>query len=141
MELLNRFYYENKITNTKLYQEIKVNRFEGKTLTSYDEPELIVKDLINKGVKNCVVTDGGNPTYYNDGKEIKIEPTIKASKVVNTTGAGDAMLSGVVYGLINNKSITEAIQIGHKFANANLQVETPTLKNKMNLSQRQIIIS
>ena len=113
---------------------IKVNRFEGKTLTSYDEPELIVKDLINKGVKNCVVTDGGNPTYYNDGKEIKIEPTIKASKVVNTTGAGDAMLSGVVYGLINNKSITEAIQIGHKFANANLQVETPTLKNKMNLS-------
>lgn len=107
---------------------LKVNIYEGQTLTSFKEPELIVKDLINRGVKTCVVTSGSNPTYYNVGKDIFLEPTIKATKVVNTTGAGDAMLSGVIKGIVENKPLKEAIKLGHIFANENLQVKTPTKK-------------
>lgn len=107
---------------------LKVNIYEGKTLTSYKEPELIVKELINRGVKTCVVTNGSKPTYYNVGKDILIEPTIKATKVVNTTGAGDAMLSGVIKGVLSNMPLNEAVKLGHIFANENLQVKTPTKK-------------
>ena len=109
---------------------LKVNIFEGQTLTGYEEPELIMKELINKGVKNCVITAGSKATLYNVGKEIKVEPVIKADKVVNTTGAGDAMLSGVICGLVNNLSMKESVQLGHIFANENLKEETPTVKHK-----------
>ena len=109
---------------------LKVNIFEGKTLTGYDEPELIMKDLINKGVKNCVITAGSKSTIYNVGNEIKVEPVIKADKVVNTTGAGDAMLSGVICGLVNNMPMKEAVQLGHIFANENLKENTPTVKRR-----------
>lgn len=107
---------------------LKVNIYEGKTLTSFNEPELILKSLINQGVKTCIVTNGEKPTYYNKGKEILIEPTLKADKIVNTTGAGDAMLSGVIKGLLENLTITDAIKLGHIYANENLQVKTPTKK-------------
>lgn len=112
---------------------LKVNIFEGQTLTGYDKPELIIKSLLKKGVKTCIVTCGSNPTVYNVGDEIFLEPTIKASNIVNTTGAGDAMLSGVVKGLVMNKSIQEAIKIGHLFAHHNLSVKEPTLKHKVKL--------
>lgn len=107
---------------------LKVNRFEGETLTSYKEPELIIKELINRGIKISVVTNGENPTYYNMGKDIKMEPVIKATKVVNTTGSGDATLSGVIKGILDNKPLPDAIKLGHIFANENLQVKTPTKK-------------
>lgn len=111
---------------------LKVNRFEGETLTKESKPELIIKSLINKGLKTCIVTDGEKPTVYNDKNEIKMEPTLKIKKeeIVNTTGAGDSMLSGTILGLTLGKNITEAIKIGHLFANANLKVNTPTLKEK-----------
>ena len=43
------------------------------------------------------------------------------------------MLSGVVKGLVMNKSIQEAIKIGHLFAYHNLSVKEPTLKHKVKL--------
>lgn len=110
---------------------LKVNQFEGKTLTGYDEPELIMKSLLNKKTKNCIITSGFKPTLYNIGKEIKIEPIIKEDNIVNTTGAGDAMLSGVIVGLLNNYSMQESVRLGHVFANANLKVNTPTLKKRI----------
>ena len=56
--------------------------------------------------------------------------TCSQTNVVNTTGAGDAMLSGVIVGLYNNMTMPNAIKLGHKFANANLRVITPTVKGK-----------
>ena len=109
---------------------LKVNIYEGKTLTGYDKPELILKDLLSKGLKNCIITSGSSPTLYNIGNEFKLEPVIKETNVVNTTGAGDAMLSGVIVGLYNNMTMPNAIKLGHKFANANLRVITPTVKGK-----------
>lgn len=108
---------------------LKVNIYEGQTLTGYDKPELIMKELIKKGVKNCIITAGSNATLYNIGNTILAEPVIKADKIVNTTGAGDAMLSGVVKGLVENMSIKDAVKLGHIFANKNLQVKTPTVKD------------
>lgn len=111
---------------------LKVNVYEGETLTKESKPELIIKSLINKGLKTCIVTSGSNPTVYNVGKEIKMEPTLKIKKeeIVNTTGAGDSMLSGTVLGLTLGYDMTNAVKIGHIFANANLKVNTPTLKER-----------
>ena len=111
---------------------LKVNVYEGETLTKESKPELIIKSLIKQGLKTCIVTSGSNPTVYNVGKEIKMEPTLKIKKeeIVNTTGAGDSMLSGTVLGLTLGYDMTNAVKIGHIFANANLKVNTPTLKER-----------
>ena len=61
--------------------------------------------------------------------ELDVRGTIRANEIiVNTTGAGDAMLSGVIKGLLENLTITDAIKLGHIYANENLQVKTPTKK-------------
>lgn len=110
---------------------LKVNQFEGKALTGLDKPELILKELINRKIKNCIITCGASPTLYNIGKELRLEPVIKESNIVNTTGAGDATLSGIIVGLLRNYSMQDAVKLGHVFANANLQVVTPTLKKSI----------
>ena len=108
---------------------LKVNVFEGKTLTGETTPELIAKSLIKKGLQTVIITRGTEPTLYNVDENLCLEPIIKVDKVVNTTGAGDSMLSGVIVGIVSGLEFKDAIKLGHKFASLNIQVETPTVKN------------
>ena len=62
--------------------------------------------MIEVGVKIVAVKLGSKGCYVTDGQErLRIEPF--KVKVVDTTGAGDAFCAGFLYGLINNKSLSE----------------------------------
>jgi ribokinase len=62
--------------------------------------------MIEVGVKIVAVKLGSKGCYVTDGRErLRIEPF--KVKVVDTTGAGDAFCAGFLYGLINNKSLSE----------------------------------
>ena len=108
---------------------LKVNVYEGKALTKEESPELILKELRKMGLQTAIITRGYEPTLYNMDEKLYLEPIIKVDKVVNTTGAGDAMLSGTIVGIVRGYDFKDAIKLGHKFANLNVQVETPTVKN------------
>lgn len=63
-----------------------------------------------------VVTDGekGSYAYFKD--EILHVQALKAKRVIDTTGAGDAYTAGFISGYIKNEDVFEAMNMGAKYA-------------------------
>ncbi len=66
-------------------------------------------------VNNIVITLGDKGVYVANDKEHKLLPSPKVN-VVDTTGAGDAFIAGVIYGLNIEKDIFEACKYGSAMA-------------------------
>ncbi|PIY69279.1 hypothetical protein COY90_01505 [Candidatus Roizmanbacteria bacterium CG_4_10_14_0_8_um_filter_39_9] len=66
--------------------------------------------------KILVVTDGekGSTSYFDD--EILHINALKAKRVVDTTGAGDAYTAGFLSGYMKDQNIPAAMQLGAKYA-------------------------
>ena len=65
---------------------------------------------------NPVVTLGkGGCAYLQDGA-MRLVPAIEAFTAVDTTGAGDNFMSGVVYGLIHDEPLERCLRLGNIFA-------------------------
>lgn len=93
-----------------------VNKEEGQRLVK----GLLMKDLLFElkklGPKIVVVTDGEDGSHaINEVGEIFYQEATKV-KVFSRTGAGDAYSSGLLAGLINGKSLKEAMLWGTKNA-------------------------
>ena len=85
--------------------------------------ERIIKNKLLKLYKNKILikTLGEKGSLvYQKGNIINI-PILKAKKVVSTIGAGDAYRVGLIYGLLNNKSLENACKIGAKFSSKSVE--------------------
>lgn len=69
--------------------------------------------LINKGIKQVIVTLGSKGVVYNNGNKI-IHKTVPRVKVIDTTAAGDSFTAAVATFLSNGKDINEAVNFGNK---------------------------
>ncbi len=89
-----------------------VNRQEASQLLGTNaSPDILAKGLHKMGVFRALVTDGASRLVIADGNNISsLEP--HNLKAVDSTGAGDAMGSGTVVGLLQGLSFTDAIQFG-----------------------------
>lgn len=67
--------------------------------------------IINKGVKQIFVSLGSKGVYYTDGINKGILPTI-STEIINTTGAGDSFLAGVVWGYNKGYDIEMSAKAG-----------------------------
>ncbi|MGN0974199.1 MAG: ribokinase [Bacilli bacterium] len=99
---------------------MKPNETELSTLTNIqiDSDESIEKAatmLIDKGVKNVVVSLGDKGSYLFSQSTSKFFPCIK-KKTVDTTAAGDSFIASIAFGLSNNKNIDECIELATKVA-------------------------
>ncbi len=75
----------------------------------------IAKDLINDGIETVCVSMGEKGSLIVNEKEAFHAVTLKAE--VNTTvGAGDALLSGLVYSKINELSLEESIKLASTYS-------------------------
>ena len=79
------------------FEGIKLNKYEAETLSgikieNLDDVKKSCEFFINKGIKNVFITLGG------DGVKINI---------INATGAGDAFMSGIMYGFMNDLDLEE----------------------------------
>ena len=89
-----------------------LNSDEAFKFTRTDSINDALKVGINSGVKIMCITDGANGAYISDGsKTIKAE-TDSSTKVVDTTGAGDAFAVGVTWAIFNGMSLSDALQAG-----------------------------
>ncbi|BCG49475.1 carbohydrate kinase family protein [Candidatus Profftella armatura (Diaphorina cf. continua)] len=97
---LSMFNKEELIKIIKKSSYIIVNDYESKLLVSKTSLSL---QKINKQVKVLIVTRGelGSNIFLNSEKEIKI-PCVKADKIVDPTGCGDAFRSGILFGITHN---------------------------------------
>lgn len=68
--------------------------------------------LLKEGARIVAVKLGEKGCYITNGKENHLIPSIK-TKVVDTTGAGDAFCAGFLHGLIKDKDLYECGQLGN----------------------------
>ena len=96
----------------KLANEEAILFFEDK------DPLLISKKFVNR--PDVIITDGGNPiSWFINGIE-GLTPTYNSTKVVDTTGAGDAFLAGLISKLTTLNYPVKQLEIQKcvKFASA-----------------------
>ena len=83
----------------------------------------MLRKLISKGAKSCIITDGPKGIYAID-KELNYH-RLKAHrvKVVESTGAGDSFCAGFVTGLIRGQDFLTSLKIGLANSEANIQIK------------------
>lgn len=126
----------NKVMKLKPYlnrlEAIKCNRLEAEALVGHDIKDVnyILKELNKLGVNKVYLTDGANGSYLYEDNKISHLKALKM-KIVNTTGAGDAFLSGVIYAQIKNLN---KLKYGNALAKITLESKTsnnPDLTEKL----------
>ena len=94
-------------------------------------PQKNIKALLTtlqKHARTVVITQGKEGAYSYDGKEyLYIKP--RKTTVIETTGAGDAFASGVVFGISQHKPLRHALSIG--LAEAESVIQHIGAKNKL----------
>lgn len=93
---------------------LSVNREEAKQIVEGEEPEELVRHLLNY-VPVAIVSDGPNGVCAGDGKTIVKAGMYEDVKVIDRTGAGDAFGSGFLSQWSQGKSLKDSIV----FASAN----------------------
>ena len=84
----------------------------GRKLNSEDEIVKACKELIKKGLKKIVVSRGAKGVIYADEEKV-IKRKFKEEKhMVNASGAGDALMSALIYGQVSGLSIDDTIDYG-----------------------------
>lgn len=64
------------------------------------------------GFANVVLHRGGEGALASDGRSVvKISP-VSVSSIADVTGAGDAAVAGLVYGVLDGRSLAEAARLG-----------------------------
>ena len=97
------------LLEAELLSEIKVD--------SSDDHEKLVQYFISLGVKKVFITLGKDGIIYGDSKGF-YQYKIKVLKPLNTIGAGDSFMAGLLYGESKNYDIHQMV----KFANACAQI-------------------
>ena len=96
---------------------------EGETLTGYKDPCDIASFYLEKGVKLVVIKLGGEGAFYKTASEEGTVPGFKVEKIIDTVGAGDGFVVGVISGLIDGLTIKESVIRGN--AIGSLAVQAP----------------
>jgi fructokinase len=100
----------------------KMNITELELLTNTNDVFTGSRQILQQGPKLCLITDGRNGAYFNNGRH---EGWVNAYlvKTVDTTGCGDAFLAGFLAGTLDSKHpVQELSEAGLRrivsFANA-----------------------
>ncbi len=125
----------NKVKRYEKYLDkiylFKSNVLEAKHLLNlYDaEPMLLAKRLMERGVKNVVITDGGKPVIIGENNEVVFVTPKPIEKIISASGAGDSLFAGLIHGLINGASLVESVAFGIKVSQMTLMVEESVNKD------------
>ena len=91
------------------------------------EKEVINEALKEKRPKNLIITAGKHDLIYErkdalNGIVSKSFTPKKVSNIVSTTGAGDALLAGIIYAVSNYQSVEKGIELGMAMSALTLQI-------------------
>ena len=95
---------------------LKPNILEAEILSGIkivDDDDLIAATdiILQKKIKQLFVSLGSKGVYYTDGIHKGILPSI-IDEIINTTGAGDSFLAGVIYGFLKGYNIEKSAKAG-----------------------------
>ena len=98
---------------------LKLNQKEALSVTGAENYEEAAVQLLKQGVDNIYITLGSEGAYCCNAEERYHFPALPG-EVVNTTGAGDAFLSGVVWAYVKGLRFADTAQYGLMAARAAL---------------------
>ncbi|NOZ07184.1 MAG: ribokinase [Chloroflexi bacterium] len=105
----------------------------GQPVTNREEALRAAQYLVTQGVRLAIVTLAEAGLCYATPSESGHVPAIYCH-VVDYTGAGDAFSAGVVFGMLNDFPVDEAVRLGASAATLTLKCED-TVCPEMNLEQ------
>lgn len=86
----------------------KPNITEGADLTGETEPEQIVSALLEQGVQRVFLSMGSMGILAGEGAERVMLPCLP-TRLVNTTGGGDAVMAALVWAHLHDRDLHEAV--------------------------------
>lgn len=98
---------------------LKLNLIEAQTITRCNSAKEAADRLTAMGVGNVYITLGADGVYCSDGtshQQYRAIPT----RVINTTGAGDAFIAGVAHAMMQGTPFPDCALTGLKAAHAAL---------------------
>ncbi len=95
---------------------IKPNREEAEVIAGIpivnDADVVKVSEIIlNRGIKNVVITLGKDGAFYNNGSEHGFVDSYTHT-IISTTGAGDSFVAAMVMGLVNKEDLSTCVKLG-----------------------------
>lgn len=111
---------------------VKPSEDDAERLFGADKPENQIEKFLQLGAKLVVLTLGEHGAIASNGQETVSFPTL-ASRVVDTTGAGDAFWSGFYASIVKGYTLSLALKLGFAVSAYKLQyvgaiVELPLLE-------------
>ena len=88
---------------------LSLNREEASALLGMSDDASIIKEFIDRGLHLVSITNGKNGSILSDGKSI-INNAVYETTVKDTTGAGDAFMSGLIVSSLENYSLKKTAQ-------------------------------
>lgn len=103
--------------------------------------EAFAQEALAMGARQVVITDGPRPVVAFDTGGTVLHITPPNVPVFDTTGAGDAFRAGVVYGVLEGKSLREITALGVACGSLSIRKlgaasDPPTLAEVLEMAQR-----
>lgn len=98
----------------------------GRPLGSTSEIITEARKLLNSGIQLIVISMGSEGALFID-QHIVLKASLKASKVLTTVGAGDAMVAGIATALMDKASLERIARLSTAFSVAQLGSIGPDL--------------
>lgn len=113
--------------------ETEAKYYVNHNVESQDDVKKAASQLLDKGIKNVIITLGDRGAYFANVKEsFHVNAFDLRNKVLDTTGAGDGFVAGFAVGIMEGKSTKEAIQ----FANALAGLSTTKIGTAQSMPNR-----
>jgi len=112
----------------------------GKIIKNEDEALAAARKLVNMGVKIVIITLAEVGVVYATASDSGHVPAV-ATELVDSTGASDALTATVVFGLLNDIPIDEAVRLGASAAALTLEcTDTVCQELSLDLLYDQLLI-
>lgn len=95
--------------------EIELEQISGIKVSDEESAGKAALDLINRGVRNVIVTLGSNGSLLVNKNEIKKFPAIEV-QAVDTTGAGDSFIGAFAFSLAKGNDTEKSVKFANKVA-------------------------
>ena len=109
---------------------------------SLEEIIVAAKSLLQKGVKNVVVSLGGKGSILINNEKHQYFKALE-TKVVDTTAAGDSFIAAIALGISLNKNLEGSINLANKVATLTVskqgaQKSVPSMKEVIEFDKIEI---
>jgi pseudouridine kinase len=110
---------------------VEAQALTGLPVSDADQGALAAKQLVGAGVEIAIITLGHDGLVYATPEASGYVPAIMG-EIVDPTGAGDALTAAVIYALLNDIPVDEAVRLGVSAATLTIE-SSDTVRQDLNL--------